>query len=71
MPIGNLMSAVGLLIISIIVAVNGGRFAAHREVESRILNLRGAPAIVLGAMMLAAGLAGAGFALYVGLRLGE
>lgn len=70
LPIQDLTSAVGLFVISIIVMVNGGRFAAHREVESRILKLKGAPAVALGVVMLAAGCAAAALALYVGLRLG-
>jgi len=70
-PFESLMSSLGLLVISIFIGSHGGRFAAHREIETRLLKLRGASAVAIGLVMLAAGLVGAGFALFVGLRLGE
>ncbi len=70
MPFMDLTSSVGLLVVSIIVASNGGRIAAHREVVTRFGALRGAPALALGIAMLLAGLVGVGFSWYVGLRLG-
>jgi hypothetical protein len=67
----NLLSAVGILVISIIVAVNGGKLAAHRELVTRVGTLRGAPAVALGTVMLAAGIAGIAFSWYAGLGLGR
>lgn len=71
MPIQDLTSSIGLLVISIILASNGGRFAAHREIDTRFVKLKGAAAVAIGLVMLTAGLAGVGLAWYVGLRLGE
>lgn len=71
MPIESLTSAVGLMVISIIVATHGGRLAFHRELSTRFLKLQGAPAVVIGATMLLAGLAGFALALYVGLGLAD
>lgn len=70
LPFSNVMSAAGLLVLSIFVAVNGGKIAAHRVLSTRLVTLQGAPARALGLVMLVAGLAGAGYSWYVGLRFG-
>lgn len=71
LPFSNLMSSIGLLVLSIFVAVNGGKIAAHRLLATRLVTLRGAPALALGLVLLAAGLSGVAYSWYVGLRLGE
>lgn len=71
MPIESLTSAVGLMIVSIIVATHGGRIVARREISTRFLRLQGVPATAVGATLLAAGLAAFAVALYVGLGIAE
>lgn len=71
MPIESLTSAVGLMVISIIVATHGGRLVSHREISTRFLKLQGVPAVAIGATMLLAGAAGFALALYVGLGIAE
>lgn len=68
LPFSNLMSASGLLVISIFVAVSGGKIAAHKTLSTRLLTLRGGPAVVLGLVLLVAGIGGAAYSWYVGLR---
>ena len=43
--------------LGVVLAVNGGKIAAHREVVTRLFSIRGVPAIAIGVLMLAAGLA--------------
>lgn len=71
LPFSNLMSAVGILVLSIVVAVNGGKIAAHRLLATRLVTLRGGAAVVLGVAMLVAGICGVAYSWYVGLRLGN
>lgn len=71
LPFSNVMSSAGILVLSIVVAVNGGKIAAHRMLSTRLLRLQGGPAVVLGIVMLAAGLSGVAYSWYVGLRLGS
>lgn len=70
LPFSNLMSSVGILVLSIFVAVNGGRIAAHRTLATRFVTLRGGAAVALGAALLAVGMGGVAYSWYVGLRLG-
>lgn len=69
-PIDSMMPALGLMVVSIIIATHGGRMAAHREFTSRFLSLRGAAAVAVGGTLLVAGLVGFALALYVGLGVG-
>lgn len=43
--------------LGIVVAVNGGQIAAHRALVTRVVSIRGAPAVAIGLVMLAAGIA--------------
>lgn len=71
MPFESLTSAVGVMVISIIVATHGGRLVSHREISTRFLRLRGPPVVAIGAAMLLAGAAGFALALYVGLGIAD
>jgi hypothetical protein len=53
----SLSFATGLSIIGIVVAVNGGRIAAHRALKTRFFSVQGAAAVALGLALLALGLA--------------
>jgi hypothetical protein len=44
-------------VIGVVVAVNGGKIAAHRELVTRLFSIRGAPAVGIGLLMLVAGVA--------------
>jgi hypothetical protein len=61
--------AAALSIVGIVLAVNGGRIAAHRSVATRLLTLKGGAAVALGLVMLAVGLAALGAAWVRGLGL--
>jgi hypothetical protein len=44
-------------VFGIVVAVNGGQIAAHRALVTRIVSIRRAPAVAIGLVMVAVGLA--------------
>ncbi len=62
--------AAALSIVGIVVAVSGGRIAAHRAVRTRLFSVTGAGAVALGLALLAAGLAAVAVAWTRGLGLG-
>jgi hypothetical protein len=41
----------------IVVAVNGGKIAAHRALVTRLVSIRGAPAVAIGLVMVVVGVA--------------
>jgi hypothetical protein len=62
---------VGVMMLGIVSAVNGGRIALHRRVRLPLVELRGALAISLGLVLLVVGLAAVVFAWVKGLRLDQ
>lgn len=62
--------ASALAIVGIVLAVNGGRIAAHRAVRTRLFSATGGGAVALGLAMLALGLAAVAVAWFRGLGLG-
>jgi hypothetical protein len=62
--------ATGLAVIGIVVAINGGRIAAHRAVRTRLFSATGGGAVALGLAMLVLGLAAVVIAWIRGLGLG-